>query len=111
MAEESSVGQGRIPSWFVLHWIQNFINIQKSLPTRAGWGRIGKAGPQEALTEQNSYMYIDEYEFLTFYTVIKCQKVVSINDVKARNSSATILNVTLNFAGDKQSSGKRYKRS
>ena len=36
-------------------------------------------------------MYIYEYEFLTFYTVIKCQKVVSINDVKARNSSATIL--------------------
>ena len=53
--------------------------------------------PQEALSEQNSYMYIYDYEYLTFYTVIKCQNVVSLNDVKARNSSATLLNDSLNF--------------
>ena len=67
-------------------------------------GSSGRTHKREAFSEQNSYIYIYD-----FYTVIKCQKVVSINDVKARNSSA-ILNDTLNFCGDKQSSGKRYKR-
>ena len=69
-------------------------------------GSSGRTHKREAVTEQNSYIYIYE-----FYTVIQCQKVVSINDVKARNSSATLLTATLNVCGDKQSSGKRYKRS